>query len=56
MEIVRSPRGDSEQQSDRGARLADRVNVREVLINLVIIVVQKLLLGIDQKVRGRITR
>ena len=56
MEIVRSPRRDSEQQSDRGARLTGRVNVSELLINLVIIVVPKLLLGIDQKVRGRITR
>jgi hypothetical protein len=39
-----------------GARLTDTVNASELLINLVRIVVPKLLLGIDQKVCGRLSR
>jgi hypothetical protein len=42
----------------RGSRswLADRVNVSELLINLVNIAMPKLLSGINQKVRGRLLR
>ena len=40
--------GDSQQQRGRGARLADTVNVSELLINLVNNAVPKLLRGTDQ--------
>ncbi|AUT51876.1 hypothetical protein C2L66_08435 [Paraburkholderia caribensis] len=53
---VRWAFGDSQQQGGRGARLADRVNVSELLLNLVNNAVPKLLIGTNQKVCGRSIR
>lgn len=47
-------RDNSKQKWGKGARLAGMGNVSELLINLVTIEMPKLLLGINQKVRGRI--
>lgn len=56
MAVARQSFGDSKQRWGRGARLADTVNICELLINLVTIEKPKLLLGFNQKVHGRLIR